>query len=86
MLLSAGDAMHVVGALARIADAANHRFGARISPWIVLPTRSMDHVIAHLDRISRDSKTVFGEVGARRTPRRINRRERGQGRGLRSRL
>lgn len=40
LLLFGGDERHDAGELARVADAAQTRFGARMAPWIVLPARS----------------------------------------------
>jgi hypothetical protein len=54
LLLFAGDETQDIGELARIADAAQARFGARIEPWIILPARAASTEAGPAERILLD--------------------------------
>jgi hypothetical protein len=61
LLLFAGDEAHDAGELGRIADAASDRFGPRIAPWIVLPTRSAPPDAGPAERILLDPLRLMHE-------------------------
>jgi 3-(3-hydroxy-phenyl)propionate hydroxylase len=61
LLLFAGDERHEAGELVRVADAAQARFGTRIAPWIVLPTRSASPDAGPPERILLDPLRLMHE-------------------------
>jgi 3-(3-hydroxy-phenyl)propionate hydroxylase len=61
LLLFAGGEANETGELARIADTAHQRFGARIAPWIVLPARSVPPEAGPTERILLDPLRLLHE-------------------------